>query len=361
MNQFLELSTYTQYALVLGFFVSFTVSLLIVTTKKYHGKFSLDYDIGIQKIHKKSAPRIGGIALLMGILVILPILITNNIKIFSIIIICSLPMFFVALLEDITGKIRVRIRLLVTALSALFYVYLSGFLITDVDIEFLNLYLSIPIISIAFTVFFICGVTNSINLIDGYHGLASGTSIFLLIAIAIIANYYGDIEIYNLSIILSSIILGFFIVNYPFGKLFLGDAGAYLLGFIISIFALILPIRNEEISPWVSFAILAYPVIETVFSIIRRFLSKGQYISKPDKNHMHHLVNRIIIKIFNYFRISRAQNAMTSSIMLFFPMSTILWAIYSDFKSSSAIIYIFCFFIFYIIIYFIINGFRFRP
>ena len=352
MNLFLDVLFNNQLNVLLGFSVTFIASIFIVLTKKYHGKISFDLNTGIQKVHKYSTPRIGGIGVLIGILIIIPLNTKGAISLFNLIIICSLPIFIIGLLEDLTKKISVRVRFSITALSALLYVFLSGFLIKDIGIEYINLYLSNPIISVIFTVFCISGVTNSINIIDGYHGLASGTSIIMLISIAIISDHYDDVELRNISITMSSIIFGFFIVNYPFGKLFLGDAGAYLIGFIISIFAMILPIRNDEISPWVSLLILIYPVTETIFSILRRLISKKQPISKPDDNHMHHRVHKLIVlKIYRYFNISRANNALTSTIMFSFPVSTLFWTMFSDYKAYDANNYILCFFLVYVIFY----------
>jgi hypothetical protein len=89
--------------------------------------------------------------------------------------------------------------------------------------------------------------------------------------------------------------LGFLVFNWPFGRLILGDGGAYLLGMILAWLALLLPVRNPELSPWVSFLILIYPVTETLYTVLRRGYLK-RHPTVADRLHFHALIKRRVIQ-----------------------------------------------------------------
>ena len=152
--------------------------------------------------------------------------------------------------------------------------------------------MSYYLISIALTIFCISGITNSVNIIDGFNGLASGSTVIMMFAFLFLGFVTKDSVVFSLSIIFILSHIGFFIFNFPFAKIFLGDGGAYFSGFYLSIIAILLPERNPDISPWVSFLICSYPIFETVISMLRKQKRKGHHFSKPDKLHLHMLVYR---------------------------------------------------------------------
>jgi len=104
----------------------------------------------------------------------------------------------------------------------------------------------------------------------------------------------GDFQFYSYCLLLIGSILGFFILNFPKGKIFLGDGGAYFLGFIIAMFSIFLINLHPEISPWFPFALGIYPVWEVIFSILRKKFIRGISPTQPDKVHFHMLIyNRL--------------------------------------------------------------------
>lgn len=142
----------------------------------------------------------------------------------------------------------------------------------------------------------ISGLTNAINIIDGFNGLASGTSVFILLFIAWLAHQVGDADLAEMALILMSTVLGFMLLNYPFGKIFLGDSGAYFVGFLIACLAIMLPTRNPEVSPWTLLTICAYPVWESLFSMGRRWFMRMS-ATAPDHLHLHTLFKtRLILR-----------------------------------------------------------------
>ena len=245
------------------------LSLIIIYFNRYSNfKYSDNLD-GVQKFHSFPTPRLGGIAIFI-VFLISTFFIPDFKGIIIIILISSIPTYFLGLLEDLFHNINPRKRLLGAFGSGILFVVISGYSVTNVNFSLIDNVLSIYFISLVFTSFAIAGIANSINIIDGFHGLASGSLIIMFAAFAIIGFVINDDLIFNLSVLSISIFLGFFIINFPFGFIFLGDAGAYLGGFILSAISVMLPSRNPEISSWVCFLICIYPITETIFSIYRK-------------------------------------------------------------------------------------------
>jgi UDP-N-acetylmuramyl pentapeptide phosphotransferase/UDP-N-acetylglucosamine-1-phosphate transferase len=149
-------------------------------------------------------------------------------------------------------------------------------------------------VAVLFTAFAVGGVANAINIIDGFHGLASGTATLCLLALACIAAHVGDTTLVLTAVVVAAAVAGFWLVNFPWGKLFLGDGGAYFAGFALAWLAVLLPMRNAGVSPWASLLVCAYPIIEVIYSIVRR-LQRRQSAGEPDRRHLHSLVATQII------------------------------------------------------------------
>jgi UDP-N-acetylmuramyl pentapeptide phosphotransferase/UDP-N-acetylglucosamine-1-phosphate transferase len=151
--------------------------------------------------------------------------------------------------------------------------------------------------SIALTVFASAGVMHAFNLIDGLNGQASMTAILILLVIAVVASQVGDVAILHLTFSVVGAILGFFIFNFPAAKIFLGDAGAYLLGFMTATLAILLQVRNPNVSPLFALLIVIYPVFETLFSMYRRRYLKSVPVTVADSMHLHSLLYRRLVRV----------------------------------------------------------------
>ena len=134
---------------------------------------------------------------------------------------------------------------------------------------------------------------NAINIIDGFNGLASGIILLILLSFAITSYTHGNMTILYIILTTLGTTVAFLILNFPRGKIFLGDGGAYLLGFIVSIIGIFLASKYESVSPWYILAIFIYPVWEVLFSIGRK-LFIGLSPMQPDSKHLHMLVYRQI-------------------------------------------------------------------
>ena len=236
--------------------------------------------------------------------------------------ICLVPIFVMGFLEDIHFETKPKIRLLVGSMSSLLAIFLSKYWLSNVDFPFFDYFLQFPIVGIFFTVFASVGMINAINFIDGIHGFASAKIVVISIGIFIISSKVGEERIAIMGALVACASLGLFFVSYPKGKIFLGDAGAYCLGFILAWQLIILLSRNPELSAWSLLALVFWPVMDTLFSIFRRIL-KGKPTNRPDLLHFHQLIMRAI-EIISKKEISRRiSNPLATAIILpftFFPI-----------------------------------------
>ncbi len=282
---------------LISFLVSFTIQSLIIRSPRLSGLLNdcetLDKP---QRFHYDPTPRAGGIGIFAGFVVALLIaqrlpLHPSDTPLCLLLLISSLPPLIAGLWEDIRSNTGYRTRLVVIATGAIIGIILLNSIVYDVGLFKFPLWFAIP-----FTIIAVTGVTNAINIIDGFNGLASGVSIISLISFALISYIHGDTLIFGISLILIGSIAGFFLWNFPWGKIFLGDGGAYLLGFILAQLSILLVSRNSDISPWFPLVILAHPIWETLFSIWRRKFKDGRSPYEPDRLHFHTLIYKRITK-----------------------------------------------------------------
>lgn len=335
-----------------GLIATLVVSTLIVATKPYHSKLSLDDMDGVQKFHSTPTPRIGGIALLVGFIVTW-FAQTGEVKeLLGWLFIAVSPVLALGLAEDITKTISVRVRLAATLGAGVLFVLLTGSSIEKVYVWWFDFLLANPAFSIAFTVFAISSATNALNIIDGFHGLASGTVLLMLASIATVAWRVGDDVLLHITLSIFAVTAGFFLVNFPFGKLFLGDGGAYTLGFLVAALTVMLPARNPEISPWISPLILSYPLTELVVSITRKIRRKGHHPGRPDSFHLHMLVHKFYAQnLPGTLAHESIRHALTSLTLWVFPASALLLVSLSGFTAGFAIPSIIGIFAGYLILY----------
>ncbi len=285
--------------LELGFAITLFCSLLLVLTTRWHGRYSLDATRGVQKFHITPTPRVGGAAIMLGLWLTLGALPDSQQALLLPVLVAAMPAFVFGLAEDLTGKVSVRARLLATMASGVCCWGLTGISLASSGVAPLDAMLAWLPFSVLFTAFAVGGVANAVNIIDGFNGLASGAVLIGMAAVGLIAQNAGDAELAQLCFIVCAVTAGFFVVNFPFGKLFLGDGGAYLLGFLLSWLSVMLVYRNPGVSPWAPLLACGYPIFETLFTIGRRLWCR-RHPGHPDSWHLHSLVKTAIAA--RYFR-----------------------------------------------------------
>lgn len=270
----------TLLLIVITMLISLMITPIVIAISK---KLNIVDKPNFRKVHTQPVSVLGGTVILFSFLIGIWISHPMEREIKPLII-GAFIMYVVGLIDDICD-LKPLLKLLGQVVAASVIVFYG------ITIDFISFpmgptihfgFLSIPI-----TIIWIVAITNAINLIDGLDGLASGVSIIALLTIAFIAILQGNIFITMICSVLIGSLLGFLFFNFHPAKIFLGDSGALMIGFIID-FVSLLGFKNITfISLFFPIIILAVPFIDTLFAMIRR-VKKGQHIMQADKSHLHH-------------------------------------------------------------------------
>jgi UDP-N-acetylmuramyl pentapeptide phosphotransferase/UDP-N-acetylglucosamine-1-phosphate transferase len=327
--------------------------------KKFYEKLGLRVYQAVQRIHLNETPRLGGfifILSLAGYLIFSDDF--EGITLLKLILFCLIPIVVIGLKEDLFHNVGPIVRLLsLFFVSWLFICNYSGPLANLSHIPFLG---RLSLVQGGISLFYIIGmvtIANGMNLVDGVHGLCGLVCLSILSALLFISYKASDIAMLSLIFTLILLLIPFILINYPYGRIFLGDLGAYSLGLIVSMLTIILFGRHQEISPWGAVLILAYPATEVIFSLVRRLKVKG-YILKPDTFHLH-------LKLFKFLqrelRHKKFANALVAPILsplwLFSPL-VISWCYHKPLLIYAGI---FFFITIYISVYYTVPNIQKKP
>lgn len=267
--------------------------LLVILTVPFVIRFA--YRIGAvdkpceRKVHCVPVPRIGGLAIYLGYIISVFLYFpTSQIK--TGIIAASTVIVILGILDDlynISPKQKLAGQIFAAILLTMYGVKI-GFLTNPFGGTIFLGYLAVPL-----TVFWIVGVTNAVNLIDGLDGLAAGTSAISAVVLALVAFSQGLSSIGLLALLLAASSSAFLLYNFNPAKIFMGDTGSMLLGMNLAVISVMGVTKNIAVlSIFVPIIILGVPLFDTLFAIIRRF-QNNQPIFKADKEHLHHcLLNK---------------------------------------------------------------------
>lgn len=286
--------------LVISFFVAFLVTMLLVRSAARHAHVSGDTDKSQpQKFHDKVVPRIGGVGIMCGVVAaggLATYLRHGDWVTLVTLMSCGSVAFGAGLIEDFTKKVTPLQRLLATIVAAGLAAWAVGAIIPETHIPLLSGLLQFSAAAFGLTLLAVAGVANSVNIIDGFNGLASMCVAIMLAVIAYVAFKVGDVFVMHAALVTLGAVLGFFVWNYPLGLIFLGDGGAYFLGFWVAELCILLIQRNATVSPIMPLMVCAYPIFETLFTIYRRKIVRGRPIGQPDATHLHSLIYRRLMR-----------------------------------------------------------------
>lgn len=277
----------------------------------------VDGSHGVQRVHRHWAPRLGGMPVFLSLLAA-TLLWTGMPERESALLlwVCALPALLAGLAEDVWSRVGARARLLATFVSAWLAWFLLDGRLSHVDLPGFDWLLEhVWVFAFLFTAFAVGGVAHSVNIIDGFHGLSAFYCAICFAALFVVGAAVDDPFVQIVSVLFGGTLLGFLVWNYPFGRVFLGDGGAYLMGFSLGELSVLLVSRNpDEVSPWFCFLLMAYPIWDTLFSSYRREVKRGRPWTSPDALHLHHLIYRRLVRPFRHRPVpDRAvPNAMTA-------------------------------------------------
>ena len=283
---------------LLSFFGVFLVSLLLSVARIQTKRLGADL-WSPQSSHVRPAQRFGGIGIVFGLALAFLILSWSKAErlTYEFYLISLMPLFVTSLVGDLGRELQPWLRLFAIALSGGLVIHFFGIRLVSIDLKLIDMALAAVSISVVATIFAATGVTNSFNIIDGLNGLAGGFSLLCSFALAIVSV---KIELYGIAAaltVLASAIFGFLLINFPNGRLFLGDTGAYVLGHTLVWIGIGINFRAPEVSAFAILLVFFWPVAETVLSIYRR-LRRDKKLSHPDHLHFHQLVMRSIEILF---------------------------------------------------------------
>lgn len=287
------------YTLILIIFLYFLYKIVI----KYN--LALDNDFNKpQAIHSFSCPRILGIPtfVILFFAIIFNFFEHDYFLILLFSILCSL----IGLLDDFGLKIRPILRFITQIIIVLSIFFYSDSMITIDKLDFLPAFFENDTFLFFFTIFAILTIANSFNFMDGCNGLIVTYSILVFFILYLSSND-ESLELFCISIIIFLAIVLF--LNFPYAKAYLGDFGAYFLGFISSFLIIYLSNNKSlihfEVNEWFFATLLLYPSFE-IFTTVTRRLLHGQSPFYPDNLHLHSLIYRLLVikfdkKFSNYF------------------------------------------------------------
>lgn len=266
--------------------VPFLFSVLFIPCVKKIAEFIGAMDMpNERKVHKEPIARLGGLGIYGGFLFGYMLFGRQSIQM-NAILIGSIIIVITGIIDDVR-PIPAKYKLLGQLAGAAVIPFYGKIILQDVSA--FGIYLDFGIFAPIVTMIFIVGIINCINLIDGLDGLAGGIASIYFLTIGIIAlllNHTVGLDL-TLTFIMLGSTLGFLFHNFYPAKIFMGDSGSMFLGYIISVIAL-LGFKNVTLTSLVvPCLILAIPILDTLFAIIRRLVNHKP-ISAPDKNHFHH-------------------------------------------------------------------------
>lgn len=272
--------------LLLPFGITLITTPLVMKVAKYIDAYA---KINARTIHtSKTIARIGGVAIYVAFLISMTVFMKSDTQIRGILLGGSI-MFFGGLIDDLVD-LSPKQKLAFQIVASLIVIYFGNITLGKIFLP-LGIQINMGFISTLVTFFWLTGITNAVNLIDGLDGLATGISMIILIVIASLSVIDNRPDITTISLILVGSLAAFLIFNFNPAKIFLGDCGALFLGFMIATISLIGFKSSTFITLGLPILMCGVPIVDTLSAIVRRKLS-GKKIDEADKNHLHHVLMR---------------------------------------------------------------------
>jgi UDP-GlcNAc:undecaprenyl-phosphate/decaprenyl-phosphate GlcNAc-1-phosphate transferase len=319
--------------ILIALVISALVTYLLVKYVHVHQWLTFDSAVGPQKFHTAATSRVGGLAVVAGLwgAALVAMAYAGDLAMqTAILLLCSIPAWGAGFAEDLTKKVGVGIRLSATMIAAAVAYFVIDGVLNRLDVKIFDFALSYAFVALPFTMVAVGGIANAINIVDGYNGLAAVIAMFIFAALGYVSTSVGDPFLATVSFAMLAALAGFIPWNFPTGRIFLGDGGAYFTGFMIGEISVLLVHRHPEVSAWFPLMLVAYPVWETLFSMYRKKIFKGQSPGDADGMHFHQLVYKRVLrwKVGSRDPADRlVRNSLTSPYLWLFSLTTIIPAV----------------------------------
>jgi UDP-N-acetylmuramyl pentapeptide phosphotransferase/UDP-N-acetylglucosamine-1-phosphate transferase len=294
--------------------MNFSIAILLIIQFLVYfylkDKRYLSYN-AVQKIHDGEIPRIGGLIFFIGLLFLI-FFNFNELRLLIPLLLGSTIILLFSLYEDIRQSLSPFFRLVILFLGSSIFILFTE--LPEINVRYLDFINQYSLISFLIFTFSLMLLMNGFNFIDGLNGLSSFNFYSILFSAYYLAAILGDAFLVNLVIIffLSSILV--FILNFPLGRIFIGDSGSYLYAFYSGALVIYLFSKHDGLPTLLALIILAYPITEMLFSIIRKIIEKKSPM-QPDTLHLHHLI------FLQFSKKNKIANNLSSLLMLTFSVS----------------------------------------
>jgi UDP-N-acetylmuramyl pentapeptide phosphotransferase/UDP-N-acetylglucosamine-1-phosphate transferase len=333
------------------FGVLFNIFLLSISRLRF---FDILYDknyLKPQSFHSKPIICLGGISIYL--LFFIASIFFNKFEMFFNFLYILTPIFIIGLLDDIKLNLSPSARLFFIIFSLLITISSLNINIFDIDIYFLQNFLNEHyFLKLLFVTLCFIFLINGSNFIDGFNGLLGIHAIILITILNFINYYFNNYELLLVGMIFFSSILSFLFFNFPNARIFLGDAGSYLIGTIIAYLAIETSNQTSNINPFFFAAILFYLFFEVFFSFFRKILINQTSPLKPDKYHLHMILYK---NIYEKIKNKNKSNYLTSLIINGFFILLIVPLIFLFKNSIFCKLYFLNLIIFYLLFYIWLN------
>ena len=279
---------YVKIAVAMAASLVLSLAAVPLVKRLAHKVGAIDVPKEARRIHKTPIPRLGGLSIFIGFLLSVLLFVDITLQIRGIII-GAIIVVALGAIDDVK-PIRALIKLIIQIIAALVAVY-HGVILEAFSNPFVfssSEFITLGVLTIPITVIWIVAITNSVNLIDGLDGLAVGVSTISSIVMLIIALIVSDPNVAIIMAALAGACIGFMPYNFNPAKIFMGDSGAYLLGYVLSTVSILGLFKfYAVVSVAVPFLVVALPLFDTSFAFLRR-IAKGKNPMSPDRGHFHH-------------------------------------------------------------------------
>ena len=303
---------------LITFLVSFSLSAAIAVAGWCGGlrAISPDTERAVQSSHVGRVPRLGGIGVIFGTTLAAAAFFPDQFwRGHLYIIVCAFPALALAILEDVGRQTRPSLRLAVTFAAAACYMVATEEYLPRTNVAVIDDLLAHPMFAMALSTVLVSAAVQAMNLIDGLNGLCSGIAFLICVSLAYIAEADGNKPLFYLATTSAVALLGFFVVNYPSGGLFLGDTGAYWVGFSLSLMSIHFLRQMESLAAPAMLLLFFWPAYDLFVTVCRRLISR-RHLFTPDRLHPHQIAVRFVRRRLSGPQRRRAANPIASFVII---------------------------------------------